>query len=416
MAADPTNLSTPKKIWIVLYALIAALAIAVVLPVCALIVGTVCAWIIEATHLFEIGEYGAWLGIILAMYTAYADMVVLPVVWWRISASRLGLTRRTNNAATAAISAAFCVTLVWVLWGEQAVTNPLHLDDVSDDGRYVLADRYLVPHRDIPGSSTLYRIDTRTGIAKQLSPSAHGYDSFASFSPDNGQVVFAHSEDEKQYTIMLADSSGNNSHPLLADGRNDSWPRFSRDGRTIYFIRTAGNAFDLFSSTLDGKNVTQVTHQNYTFKLGPYLQTVPSVSSDGKQMLLTTEESLQLCSLSGVSQQASNLTLQIPSAPPSSPIFVSGYFSADDNGLLFMASNEKGYDIYRLDLTSRKVQMLTNNDGYATDFRLSVNGGKAVFLKWKTSSFQKLPRSYQLELMEMKTGAVTPVNFSGLPE
>lgn len=74
------------------------------------------------------------------------------------------------------------------------------------------------------------------------------------------------------------------------------------------------------------------------------------------------------------------------------------------------------YDAYRVDLPSRKVQKLTENNGYASDFRLSVGGNKAVFLKGKFSRFQKLPRSFQLQSMDMQSGAVTPVNFTGLPK
>ena len=208
----------------------------------------------------------------------------------------------------------------------------------------------------------------------------------------------------------------------MAEGGNDSWPRFSRDGRTIYFVRTTGESnqkgFDLFSTSLDGRNVTQLTHQHFNFNGEPYLQAAPVLSSDGKQLLFTTNESLELCSLSSPNPQPRSLLFNLPNAPPSRQ-FVSAYFSPDDRGIVFMAASEGkngyGYDIYRVDLPSRRVEKLTENNGYASDFRLSVGGDKAVFLKWKFSRFQKLPRSFQMKLMDMQNGRVTPVNFAGLP-
>jgi Tol biopolymer transport system component len=221
---------------------------------------------------------------------------------------------------------------------------------------------------------------------------------------------------------MLTDIGGRNSHPLLREQGNDWWPRFSRDGRTIYFVRLTGNSrpdrFDLYSTSLDGKDVTQLTHQHFSFDGEPYLQAAPALSSDGKQLLFTTDESLQLCSVSNGNQQPSNFLFPLTNAP-SSRHYVSSYFSPDDKGIVFMAASEGkdgyGYDAYRVDLLSRRVQKLTENNGYASDFRLSVGGNKAVFLKWKFSRFQHLPRSFQMQLLDMQSGRITPVNFRGLP-
>lgn len=408
----PPNLSTAKKFWSILSALFGALALCVVVPICALLIGTLAAWVITATGLFHLGEYAAWMGIIFGLYAAYADIIVGPVAWWRLSAKKLGLAPGTRKNGTIAVGAFFSLAMLWVLWGEKAITNPANLLDVTDDGRYVLAQEYA------HGSSTVYKVDTATGVAIRLPLTGHGRDSFANFSPSGGQIVFAHTDDEKNYKIMVADSSGNNPHRLLAEEGNDSWPRFSPDGRTIFFIRTEGNGFDLFSSTLEGKNIVRLTHQHYTFELGPYVQGL-AVSPDRRQMLFVTlDDRLQLWSLSGAGQKPTDLLFSLPGAP-SSRNYVSAYFSPDNDAILFMAASDEkegyGYEIYRLELASRQVQKLTHNNAYASDFRLSIQGKKAAFLKWKFSRFQKLPRSFQLQLMDMQSGQVTPVNITGLP-
>jgi dipeptidyl aminopeptidase/acylaminoacyl peptidase len=414
MVPEPSTLTFPRKVGIVIYALIATGALCVIVPICALLIGTLFAWVVEWAGV-HLGEYGSWMGLIFALYAAYADIVIGPVFWWRLSAKKLGLAPLTNKRGTISVATFFSLTLIWVLWGEQAISNPPHLEDVSDDGRYVLAQEYL------RGSSSIFfRIDTRTGAASPLTMTGHGFDSFANFSPDGSQIVFAHSDDEKNYTIMLADASGSNPHALLAQGGNDSSPRFSQDGRTIYFIRTEGNGIDLFSSTLDGKVVTQLTHERYTSKLGPYLRAGPVVSPDGKQMVyVTVDDRLQLCSLSGTNQKPADLLFPLPGTP-SSRNYVSAYFSPDSKAILFMAATDGkdryGYDIYRLEIDSREVRNLTRNHAYASDFCLSVGGKEAVFLKWKFSRFQRLPRSFQLELMDMQSGSITPINITGLPK
>lgn len=413
---ESSNLSIPKKIGIILYGLLAAAATVVLVPICAFLLALAFTLVNQATHWIELGETQAWLGIIFAVYAIYADIVIGPLVWWRVSAKRLGLSRKVNSIGTAAVIAVFSVVCFYVVYGEQAITNPAHLEDVSDDGKFVLAGSY------VPGSSALYKIDSSTGNVSRLTAASQGYEAEASFSPDGTQIVFAYSKNEHDYTIMLTDLDGQNPHPVLAEGGSDSWPRFSRDGRTIYFVRTTGApdpGFDLFSTSLDGSNVTQLTHHHFSFNDEPYLQAAPIVSSDGKQLLFTTNQSLLLCSLSGPSQQPSNLLFQLPNAPPSRQ-YVSAYFSHDDQGIVFMGATEGkngyDYDAYRVDLPSRKVQKLTENNGYASDFRLSAGGNKAVFLKWKFSRFQKLPRSFQLQLMDMQSGTVKPINFKGLPK
>lgn len=296
-------------------------------------------------------------------------------------------------------------------------TKSAYLEDVSDDGRYVLAGSV------DSGSSLLYVVDTTTGYATQILLTLQGEKAEASFSPDGSQIVFAYSNDHWQSSaIMLADVHGRNVRTVLAQDANDSWPRFSPDGKTIYFIRTSGasnqRGLDLFSMSVEGKKVTQLTHQHFSFGGEPYVKAAPDVSSDGKQLFLTTQEALRIIPLPPTEGQTNSLPFDLPNSPHPR-IYVSAYFSSDDQAVVFMAASEGkdgyDYDAYQGDLQSRKVQNLTKNNGYATDFRPSNRGHKAVFLKWKFSYFQKLPRSFQMQLMDMRSGTVTPVNFKGLP-
>ena len=403
MSLDSPSLSIPRKTWGIVYGLLVAAGTVVVVPIAAFLLALVFTLINQVTGLLKLGETQAWLGIIFALYAMYADIVIGPVVWWRVCAKRLDLSPKTKKIGTTMVLTFFCIVCLWVLHGEQAITNSAHLEAVTDDGKFVLAS----PDRS--GSAALYSVDTSTGDASRLTAVSHGYEANGAFSPNNRDVAFAYSEDEKNYTIMLTDISGKGPRPLLQKGGNDSWPQFSRDGRKIYFLRTTGKGFDLFSAGVDGSELTQLTHQHFSFDGEPYLQAAPALSSDARQLLFTTNDSLQLYSLSDGDHRPENLLFPLPNAPASRN-YVSAYFSPDDAGVVFMASSESngayGYDAYRVDLLSRKVQKLTANNGYASDFRVSLSGKKAVFLKWQFTRFQKLPHNFQMQLMDMGNGQV----------
>jgi len=395
-----------RRIWIVVYGLLAAIAAVVLLPIAAFVLALVFVWINHVAHWVELGETQAWLGIIFALYAMYAGIVVGPLVWWRVSANRLNLTRKANNFGTLAVFAVFAFVALWVVLGEQGITASTHLEAVSDDGKFVLAS---LTRSD---SAALYKIDASNGHASPLTSIPAGYVYDADFSPDGKQIVFSHSTNEKNHTLMITDLEGKSAHALLPDGGNDSWPRFSRDGNTIYFVRTADPCcghYDLFAASLDGKTVSQLTHQSFDLSF----RSAPVLSSDGKRVLFTAEDSLSLFSVSGSTQRPDDLAFFLPNAL-SPRMYQSAHFSSDDKGVVFMAATEGKdgyeYNVYIVDLASRQVKKLTNH-GYASDFRVSGDSSKAVFLTWKFSRFQKLPRSFQMQLMDLRNGTVAPVHI-----
>jgi Tol biopolymer transport system component len=95
-------------------------------------------------------------------------------------------------------------------------------------------------------------------------------------------------------------------------------------------------------------------------------------------------------------------------------------FAPDDNGIFFMAASQGAqrydYDVYRLDLSTRQVEKLTQTKTYASDFVASRNGKYGVYFVWEFSRLNSVPISPRMELMNMSTGAVTRVNLTGLPE
>ncbi len=295
-----------QRILIIVYGLLAAIAVVVLLPIAAFVLALVFVWINHVAHWVELGETEAWLGMILALYAMYAGIVVGPLVWWRVSANRLNLPRKANNLGTLIVFAVFGFVALWVVEGERGTTASTNLEAVSDDGKSVVAS---VVRSD---SRTLYRIDTSKGHANPLT-SLPAYAYGADFSPDGKQIVFTHSTNQESHTLMITDLEGKNTQALLRDGGNDSWPRFSRDGKTVYFVRTANPCcrnFDLFSTSLDGKTVIQLTHQNFDSSF----RFILVLSSDGSRLLFTRQDSLLLFSLSGPTRAPEELIFPLPNA------------------------------------------------------------------------------------------------------
>jgi Tol biopolymer transport system component len=408
-----------KKFGIVLYGLLAGLAAVIVTVFGAFFLGAGLALLNSAMGWFHLGETQSWLPVIFAMYAFYAGIVIGPIVWWRVSASRLHVSRKVNNLVTLALTVVVTAGGLWVFMGEQAITNSVNLTAVSDDGKFVLAQSTPT------GSSTLYKIDSSTGLATRFTSMPAGFEGEASFSPDGSHVVFAYSTDDKNHVIMISDRDGKNAHSLLPQSGNDTYPRFTSDGKSIYFARSTSSTadklgFDLFLAPLDGGTVTQITHMNFNGNGDVYnLLKGPEISSDGKQLLLWTDHAIMLYSITEPDRPRTVLVPKIPNAPARNELG-SAYFSPDGQSIVFTAAtqgkNGYEYDDFRMELSSGNLQKLTTTNGYASDFRLSCGGKKAVYLLWKISHIQKLPRGYQLQLLDMQTGAVVPVNITGLPK
>lgn len=397
-----------------------AAAAVLILPVCGLVLGLVLTFVVAGLNRLvdwpHLGELQAWLGVILALYGFYASLVIAPIIWWRVSAKRLSISRRATNVGTIAVSLLFGAVGLVVFLGEQATTNNMRLEAVADDGKLVIA-RY-----SYPDSSVLYKIDATTGRNERLTRLPRGFESDAALSPDGKLVVFTYSAAGRLRSLMLTDLAAGNTHELQSESGDASWPRFSGDGTTVYFCRQSFDGHEstvnVFSTPLNGARVTQLTDQTLTFDNYHQLNAAPVLSSDGKMLLFTTDRSLLLFALTRPQAKAENVLFELPKAPPSRQN-VAAYFSPDDHGLIFMSATQGkdayDYDLYHLDLESSKIQKLTSNNGYASDFRLAPRGQKGVFLRWKFSPIQKLPRSFQLQLMDMQSGRVVPVEVSGLP-
>jgi Tol biopolymer transport system component len=71
------------------------------------------------------------------------------------------------------------------------------------------------------------------------------------------------------------------------------------------------------------------------------------------------------------------------------------------------------YDVYRADITTGAVERLTKGNGFASNLRISADGKKAVFLRWR-SDWHGTPVKSEVYLLDMQTYTVTALEITGL--
>ena len=288
---------------------------------------------------------------------------------------------------------------------------------ISPDGHSLLLSRT------ISSNTFLYRVSLDTGAALRLTQTTTGIESSPSFSPDGKQIAFVYQHSAGDYSrIFIVNVNGNNLHPLFdTAASNDRAPHFTPDGAHIQFARIAEeitpdppgpNPWDVYTSGVEGGPAVRLTTQHYSTTWGP------SFSSDGLRFVYglggLSRESLHVVSLDTPSKSG-ELLFRIPKGPDP-PIYASPTFAPDGRSIIFMAASQgsKGFDyeIFRLDLSTHVLSKLTTNNGYATHLAISPDGNWAVFLRW-TARWGRLPNLSKMYLLNLNTGAVTPLPITG---
>jgi Tol biopolymer transport system component len=231
--------------------------------------------------------------------------------------------------------------------------------------------------------------------------------------------------------IVTVNVDGSDLHSWASSGGNDYWPVFSPDNKTMVFARSGyygsyspiaqphPHAWSFYLADLDGTNVRQLTDESF------YMASPPSVSPDGKSMVVVTEDldtpqKVAVYSLDHPGKPSLTLRPHVPKeADHKDPIFDYPNYMADGKSILFMAaSNGKvwagyDYDVYRVDIETGVLERLTEGNGFATDLRVSADGKTAVFLKWR-SDWHGTPVKSEIYLLDVQTHKLTPLRLKGL--
>jgi len=296
---------------------------------------------------------------------------------------------------------------------------------ISPDGKSIAVDF------GTDGGSFIYVIPIDTGIARRLTNAKDGTELGPSFSADGKRIAFAYRPaSETRSRIAIVNVDGSNLREWSPSGDDDFSPVFSPDGKTIVFGQSRyfgsyspiaqphSHAWDFYASDVDGRNVRQITNESF------YTASAPSISPNGKNMVVVTEGSdtpqhIAVYSLDHLGKPILMLQPHVRrEADPKSPILGYPNYLPDGKSVLFMAASEGGrafdYDVYRVDLKTGSVDRLTTGNGYATGLRVSADGKTAVFLKWRLNWFGT-PIDSQLCLLDVASHKITRLAITGLP-
>jgi Tol biopolymer transport system component len=280
------------------------------------------------------------------------------------------------------------------------------------------------------GSSFIYKVDVDTAVATRLTDAKDGQELNPAFSPDGKRIAYGYwPADHKRPRIIIVNVDGSDPHEWSPSKANDLSPVFSPDSKTIVFSRSGysgatspvaqahPHAWDLYASNLDGTNLRQLTNESF------YMASPATISPDGKSMAIVAEglhsnRQIYIYPLDGSGSPTHALSPHVPKeADHKNPILNYPNFMPDGRTILFMAaSNGKhgyDYDVYRIDLETKSLEKLTNGNGYATDLKVSMNGKKAVFLKWR-SDRHAMPVTNEIYMLDIETHKLAPLSVVGL--
>ena len=279
------------------------------------------------------------------------------------------------------------------------------------------------------GTSFIYKVAVDSGIATRLTNATTGEETSPSFSADGKSIAYAYWPGKgARSRIVVVDSDGSNPRDWSPSGVTDLSPVFSPDNKTIVFSRAEwygsdspiaqphAHGWKFYASDLDGKNIREITTENF------YMVSRPSVSPDGKKMVVVTEgleTNRQIAIYSLVDPGPPIQTLQ-PHVPHEddhkNPSLAYPNYLPDGSILFMAASNGRhgyDYDIYRVALGVGTLERLTNGNGYATELRVSADGKTAAFLKWRKNWIGDVVSS-QLYLLNVQTRETKSLDISGL--
>jgi Tol biopolymer transport system component len=203
---------------------------------------------------------------------------------------------------------------------------------------------------------------------------------------------------------------------------------FTPDGKKIVF-RSSGwfghyspiaaprpHAWDYFIADSEGTNVQQLTHNRF-YDVSP-----PSVSPDGKIILVMTEDShvgqyFATYSLED-GKLLSSFRPHLPHEDKDGPILDNPAFLPDGKKFLFMAADqskfEYSYEVFLSDVGSSLAIQLTSRNGYAQSLTVSGDGKRAAYVKTRFSLLGK-PKETKIYLLDVQSRTATPLETSMLP-
>jgi Tol biopolymer transport system component len=167
------------------------------------------------------------------------------------------------------------------------------------------------------------------------------------WSPDSTQIVFDNdSNDPSMQGIYLMNASGTNIHKIVHGG----FPAWSPDGTMIAFVAPSDEGNDIFSVSIDGSDVTQLTHTDASDSL-------PTWSPDGSQIAFIEGDQVWAMNADGGGAHA------VTDIPNDGIGGFSPDWSPDGTTIAFEVFDGRSWDIYTVHPDGTGVQPLADSPG-----------------------------------------------------
>lgn len=192
-----------------------------------------------------------------------------------------------------------------------------------------------------------------------------------SYSPDGKKICFTERKEEDENIYMISANEGVAVQQLVSSKSPELCPVFSEDGKSVFFVRTEGDRYFIWSLNINSSLLTQYT-EGFT----------PTIFDDGNKVLLTrNKKSKGEIWTVDLNRGIETLILSDPEIGYSSP-----RISPDGKRVVCVGSTQKNktnpanLDLYLVNLDGSQITQLTFHGGHDVSPVWSPDGKTLFFL------------------------------------
>jgi Tol biopolymer transport system component/DNA-binding winged helix-turn-helix (wHTH) protein len=217
--------------------------------------------------------------------------------------------------------------------------------DWSSDGRIVYSTNGFTDVRDILGGTGLIKvIEVDTRATRELT---YGFQ--PTFSPSGARIAYLKLSDGGRRDVWTVGADGTGAVALTSDESLDWSPRWSPDGRYLYFASDRGGADNIWRIRIDETTGTALSDPEQVTSGGTDRQGFLSFSADGNRLLYTSQQwssNIQKIAFDPVAEEV----VGAPEAVTSGPRMVSHFDLSPDGLRLAFTDTYPQEDIVVMDI------------------------------------------------------------------
>jgi TolB protein len=186
------------------------------------------------------------------------------------------------------------------------------------------------------------------------------------------QIAYVTAQDrgpDKLYTLVVADSDGENEHTIMESTDPIMSPAWSPDGRRLAYVSFEGDRSTIFVQTLRTGNRIKVSDRQG-------INGAPAFSPDGRKLVLTlggADGNLDIFTMDIATKAIQRLTTN-------RAIDTEGTWSPDGEVVYFTSDRSGGPQVYKVSTSGGTPERVTFEGSYNARPRLSPDGSKLAMV------------------------------------